>query len=380
MIRSLVIGSTRMCMMTNNVTIAATATPPPPPSRYCNHRYITVNAAGSPSWMESYEQLHSLVSNGSTFGFPSTLPLPSPPPIVSNQAPITDRYNSSVNLLFFGRTLPGSSSLVPHILLLKKQMRGRHGGQIALPGGLKDNNEWPLATAARELTEETGLAIDLTYHNNKNNTNSTSGNKMLPLQSHELISLGSLTRTFSVPSYMSCVRYVGQLPKFNTMSTKLNVDPFIGTFDWPSLVQSTNTMNGSATATTNNTSSSSSRTIDEPLWHVDRDEVEALIAVPLPLLRHGIHHTPPYNWRHLRDISRIPYADLGLSPYYIVPHSFESSNNDGLYASILTRSAAGNGAGQLTSYPHDQPLVVWGLTARVIHAAITRLHHATRAH
>jgi hypothetical protein len=121
-----------------------------------------ISSSGMPLWMSSYEQLHELLSNGRTFQFSSQIPslastISTPLNDKDNRnngnkrdaddndislevsksgsKTKTDRYQSSVSLLFFGRSLSSSSTdLVPHVLLLKKQIRGRHGGQISLPG------------------------------------------------------------------------------------------------------------------------------------------------------------------------------------------------------------------------------------------------------
>ena len=56
----------------------------------------------------------------------------------------------------------GGDSVDPHpfdcqVLLIKRAERGRHGGQIALPGGELEGNETPEETAIRELHEELGF-------------------------------------------------------------------------------------------------------------------------------------------------------------------------------------------------------------------------------
>ena len=56
----------------------------------------------------------------------------------------------------------GGDSVDPHpydcqVLLIKRAERGRHGGQIALPGGELEGNETPQETAIRELHEELGF-------------------------------------------------------------------------------------------------------------------------------------------------------------------------------------------------------------------------------
>ena len=56
----------------------------------------------------------------------------------------------------------GGESVDPHpfdcqVLLIKRAERGRHGGQIALPGGELEGNETPEETAIRELHEELGF-------------------------------------------------------------------------------------------------------------------------------------------------------------------------------------------------------------------------------
>jgi 8-oxo-dGTP pyrophosphatase MutT (NUDIX family) len=56
----------------------------------------------------------------------------------------------------------GGESVDPHpfdcqVLLIKRAERGRHGGQIALPGGELEGNETPQETAIRELHEELGF-------------------------------------------------------------------------------------------------------------------------------------------------------------------------------------------------------------------------------
>jgi len=56
----------------------------------------------------------------------------------------------------------GGESVDPHpydcqVLLIKRAEHGRHGGQIALPGGELEGNETPRETAIRELHEELGF-------------------------------------------------------------------------------------------------------------------------------------------------------------------------------------------------------------------------------
>ena len=56
----------------------------------------------------------------------------------------------------------GGESVDPHpfdcqVLLIKRAERGRHGGQIALPGGELEGSETPQETAIRELHEELGF-------------------------------------------------------------------------------------------------------------------------------------------------------------------------------------------------------------------------------
>ena len=56
----------------------------------------------------------------------------------------------------------GGDSVDPHpydcqVLLIKRAEHGRHGGQIALPGGELEGNETPQETAIRELHEELGF-------------------------------------------------------------------------------------------------------------------------------------------------------------------------------------------------------------------------------
>lgn len=56
----------------------------------------------------------------------------------------------------------GGESVDPHpfdcqVLLIKRAERGRHGGQIALPGGELEGSETPHETAIRELHEELGF-------------------------------------------------------------------------------------------------------------------------------------------------------------------------------------------------------------------------------
>ncbi len=56
----------------------------------------------------------------------------------------------------------GSESVDPHpfdcqVLLIKRAERGRHGGQIALPGGKVEGDETAQETAIRELHEELGF-------------------------------------------------------------------------------------------------------------------------------------------------------------------------------------------------------------------------------
>ena len=56
----------------------------------------------------------------------------------------------------------GGESVDPHpfdcqVLLIKRAERGRHGGQIALPGGELEGDETPQETAIRELHEELGF-------------------------------------------------------------------------------------------------------------------------------------------------------------------------------------------------------------------------------
>ena len=56
----------------------------------------------------------------------------------------------------------GGESVDPHpfdcqVLLIKRAERGRHGGQIALPGGELEGSETAQETAIRELHEELGF-------------------------------------------------------------------------------------------------------------------------------------------------------------------------------------------------------------------------------
>jgi 8-oxo-dGTP pyrophosphatase MutT (NUDIX family) len=56
----------------------------------------------------------------------------------------------------------GGESVDPHpfdcqVLLIKRAEHGRHGGQIALPGGKVEGNETTQETAIRELHEELGF-------------------------------------------------------------------------------------------------------------------------------------------------------------------------------------------------------------------------------
>ncbi|MBU6256308.1 MAG: CoA pyrophosphatase [Chloroflexi bacterium] len=56
----------------------------------------------------------------------------------------------------------GGESVDPHpfdcqVLLIRRAERGRHGGQIALPGGELEGSETPHETAIRELHEELGF-------------------------------------------------------------------------------------------------------------------------------------------------------------------------------------------------------------------------------
>ena len=72
--------------------------------------------------------------------------------------------SAAVTILFFPQPPFLSPSLPPspHLLMLKKRKRGRHGGQIAFPGGMVDYNGTDNSlfhTAMRELEEEVGLVM-----------------------------------------------------------------------------------------------------------------------------------------------------------------------------------------------------------------------------
>ena len=63
----------------------------------------------------------------------------------------------------------GGESIDPHpydcqVLLIKRAEHGRHGGQIALPGGKVEGNETAQETAIRELHEELGFDADDPQH------------------------------------------------------------------------------------------------------------------------------------------------------------------------------------------------------------------------
>jgi 8-oxo-dGTP pyrophosphatase MutT (NUDIX family) len=226
-----------------------------------------------------------------------------------------------------------------------------------------------MATAARELTEETGLAIDLSYHTLSSSPSSSPPSSSIPLQLDERQQLQSLSTSLSLPSSMSCVRYLGEMHTFTTMTSNIVCRPFVGTFDWHSIATHTLSKNENSNAGNGDTNDSI------PLWQMDHDEVEALIAVPLPLLRSPslMHHNNLMSrWSTLRELGHIPFATMP-QPTYLIPHTIQTADNNGLYATVMTSSSSG------LKYPSTQPLVVWGLTARILQSALNAIDRTAKS-
>jgi len=238
----------------------------------------------------------------------STFPRPLPSLTSSLSDPIHSSSvfagaSAAVTLVFFPKVHPSSSSssFSPHLLMLKKKPRGRHGGQIAFPGGLVENGSdsslWH--TAQRELEEEVGLV----------------------LRTREEESVGCLPTLFT------------------TDTTHLSAACFIATH----------------------------QPQQQTRWVLDEDEIDVAMEVPLPELldSYSLYHfvslceggdvelkAPPLQ----KEVYTLRGSAENMPPTYTGP-VFSIPNDYGLYP----------------GRPKEVPVIIWGLTARMLYECLHSL-------
>jgi 8-oxo-dGTP pyrophosphatase MutT (NUDIX family) len=215
------------------------------------------------------------------------------------------KANAAVTIMFYPKENLdyGSQDLIPHVLLFKKKLIGRHGGQIAFPGGLVEKEDVSLfETARREMKEEVGLIS----------------------QSH----------TYSKCNNGRSLQVIGILPNlFKTDTTRMRVASFVGVSESP---------------------------IQNISENIDREEVETVMEVPLSSLCCSKSFTPsfmlPPHQPNLLETHQIQTAAENMPQTYNGP-LFCLQNIYGLYPN---RSS-------------ELPVVVWGLTARILFSCLKYL-------